>query len=198
MKYKVVIYCLIALLFFGCLSTSKYVLDNDAKNKIEKLLSIHKEYAFIDLYEKSIVQEEKKFKIQNGDSLFDITSMELYQEFCLIVDFYSKDHPTYENIKYDKLIHKWLQKEYPPYISMDNPNIKTTMTFRRAFDFYNSKDLNEYIDSLRVLFYAKYRNNELKSLECSEARFKIWDNERRDLESRNLLNSSNSRLSPPE
>lgn len=50
----------------------------------------------------------------------------------------------------------------------DNPNLKTTMTLKKALDFYESSDLNKYIDSLRSIFYEKYRNNNLESLNCME------------------------------
>lgn len=50
----------------------------------------------------------------------------------------------------------------------DNPNLKTTMTLKKALDFYESPDLNKYIDSLRSIFYEKYINNNLESLNCME------------------------------
>ncbi len=82
------------------------------------------------------------------------------------MDFYSKEHPSYIDENYKKLINKWLNKEYPIEMSIDNPNVKTTMAFKKVLDFYESSDLNEYIDSLRNVFYKKYNKNELGSLNC--------------------------------
>lgn len=42
------------------------------------------------------------------------------------------------------------------------------MTFKKALDFYESDDLNKYIDSLRILFYKKYEQHNLKSIDCVE------------------------------
>jgi len=63
---------------------------------------------------------------------------------------------------------KWLKKDYPVYMPTDNPNVRTTMTFKKALDFYESDDLNKYIDSLRILFYKKYEQHNLKSIDCVE------------------------------
>lgn len=51
------------------------------------------------------------------------------------------------------------------------------MTFRKAFDFYYSDDLDNYIDSLRTLFRAKYKREELKSVKCLEMqeKFKMYE-----------------------
>lgn len=150
-----------------CTTNKKPTNEEDLK-KIEVLLSKHKRYAFIDLYEKSLKREETKYQIKKNDSLFDLSSNELYNENCLKMDFYSDDHKSYIDENYNFLISKWLSKDYPPYMPLDNPNIKTTMTFKKALDFYESADLNKYIDSLRTVFYRKYEDHNLKSIECIE------------------------------
>lgn len=145
MNYKYIfvgIFILLGLIY--CTTNKKPTNEQDLK-KIEILLSKHKRYAFIDLYEKSIRQEEKKYHIKKCDSLFDLSSNELYNENCLKMDFYSDDHKSYDDENYNILISKWLNKEYPAYIPTDNPNIKTTMTLKKALDFYESADLNIYI-----------------------------------------------------
>ena len=165
MKYMY--YPLIFILFIQCFSNKK-IKEKEDKIKIEILLSKHRRYAFIDLYEKSIKQEEKKYNIKKTDSLFDLSSTELYHQYCLKIDFYSSKHPSYTNENYEKMINKWLMKNYFPSMPTDNPNLKTTMTLKKALDFYESSDLNKYIDSLRSIFYEKYRNNNLESLNCME------------------------------
>ncbi|WP_370901323.1 hypothetical protein [Chryseobacterium gossypii] len=169
MNYKYIIFVGTSLLLvlIYC-STNKKPTNEQDLRKIEILLSKHKRYAFIDLYEKSIRQEEKKYHIKKCDSLFDLSSNELYNENCLKMDFYSDDHKSYDDENYNILISKWLKKEYPPYIPTDNPNIKTTMVFKKALDFYESADLNNYIDSLRIVFYKKYKEHNLKSIDCTD------------------------------
>ena len=95
MNYKYIIIS-ISILFglIQCTTNKKQTNEKDFK-KIEILLSKHKRYAFIDLYEKSMRQEEKKHHIKKCDSLFDLSSAELAQEDCLFMDFYSKEHPSY-------------------------------------------------------------------------------------------------------
>lgn len=151
------------------------VIDKEAKEKIERLLNIHKRYAFIDLYSRALQYEEKIQDVANCESLLDISAMELLHEYCLVQDFYSDSHPSYENTNYTKLIDKWIDKEYKAYTSLDDKNMKVTMVFKKVFDFYESKDLEVYIDSLRILFYDKYKKGTLKSLECLEEQEQMRD-----------------------
>lgn len=165
MKYVYIIF--ISSVFFilvNC-STKTNTIEED-KRKIEILLSKYKRYAFLDLYEKSIFQSEKRNNIKKCDSILDISSTELYHEYCLFIDFHSKEHSGYTDENYDALIKKWLKKDYLPYMPLDNPNIKTNMEFKRALDFYDSGDLKKYIDSLRIVYHEKYKKNELRGLEC--------------------------------
>lgn len=162
-RYILAIPILCMLIYCAC--GTKGIKQED-KKKIEILLSKHKRYAFIDFYEKSIKQEEKKYQVKKCDSLFDLSSTELYQDDCLKLDFYSESHQSYSDENYNKMINKWLKKDYPPSMPTDNPNIKTTMTFKKALDFYESTDLNKYIDSLRTLFYKKYEEHKLESINC--------------------------------
>ncbi|UZT96699.1 hypothetical protein ODZ84_15900 [Chryseobacterium fluminis] len=168
MNYKYIFVSISMLLsLIHCTTNKKSTNEQDLK-KIEILLSKHKRYAFIDLYRKSLRQEEKKYHVKKCDSLLDVSSTELYNENCLKADFYSDDHKSYNDENYNLLILKWLKKDYPVYMPTDNPDVRTTMTFKKALDFYESDDLNKYIDSLRILFYKKYERHNLKSIDCVE------------------------------
>lgn len=142
--------------------------------KIEEMLSIHRQYAFMDLYKKALEREQEQYGISD-DALLDLSSVQLYHEFCLPLDFYSDDHPSYVDENYVILINKWLEKEYKAYMPVDDKNLKTHMTFRRVFDFYESEDLDRYIDSLRTLFQKKYKKHTLKSLDCFTRQKEIWE-----------------------
>lgn len=52
-----------------------------------------------------------------------------------------------KNPKLDKLIEKWSQKQYDTEPTEDE-NSKTYMLYMKCLDFYNSKELNDYIDSI--------------------------------------------------
>lgn len=161
------IFILLSSLFIlNCCKTNKKTNELAHNKKIELLISKHRKHAFIDFYEKSIKQEEIRYRLKKCDSLVDLSASELYNENCLKIDFYSEDHPTYTDKNYDLLISKWLGKKYPDYTSPDDKSIKTTMTFKRALDFYESADLNKYLDSLRSVFYKKHENHNLKSIDC--------------------------------
>ena len=158
MKYQFV---LILILLVGCTTTNTFFIPTKDKEKIELLLSKYKKHAFLDLYRKSIKQAEKKYKLQKCDSLFDVTEMGLYIDYSLPKYYFTKEKPNYSDYNYDKMIKKWLNKNYPPDRPLDNPNIKTIREFKRAFDFYESKDLQQYIDSLQQSFYKRYKVNDL-------------------------------------
>jgi hypothetical protein len=155
----------ITTLLFAC-SFKKQIISDKDKEHIEILLSKYKRYAFVDLYEKSILQSEKKYNLKKCDSIFDISSTELHHEYCLFMDFHSKEHQGYIDENYNAMIKKWLNKDYSPYMPLDNPEIKTNMEFKRALDFYDSIELKKYLDSLRIIYYKKYKNNELRGLDC--------------------------------
>jgi len=145
-----------------------FILFSVKKNndKIEILLLHHRKHAFIDFYQKFIIKEKKRYQLHECDSLFDLTSTELFHEACLMIDFYSERHPSYIDENYILMINRWINKKQDDYAPLDNPNIKTTMAFKRAIDFYESEDLAKYIDSLRNVFYKKAEKGELRSLEC--------------------------------
>lgn len=156
---------LMVLVLVSCSSYPKMIrkVDNE---KIELMLAKHKKYAFMDLYRKSILKEENIYRIQKCDSIFDLSASELISENCLKIDFYSDDNPFSTDRNYESLIAKWLNKQYPPFAPTDDANLKTTMTFKKVFDFYESADLNKYIDSLRIVFQGMHRHNGLKSIDC--------------------------------
>lgn len=54
-----------------------------------------------------------------------------------------------KNLKLNKLIEKWSQKQYNVK-GQEDENSKTYMIYMKCLDFYNSKELNDYINSLKV------------------------------------------------
>ncbi|MCS7471964.1 hypothetical protein HX057_02820 [Myroides odoratimimus] len=173
---RMIIYVMLLILSVNCTSL-KPEKDSKEEQNIEKLLLIHREYAFIDLYRKSLDKIRKEKGVVIEDFLVDISASELYHEYCLVVDFYSDNHQSYENKNYENLISKWVEKTYYPYTAMDNPNLIGHMTFRKTFDFYYSDDLVNYIDSLRTVFRAKHKIGELQSLKCLEEQERIKKNQ---------------------
>ncbi len=62
MKYIHTLLSFLILFILICCSTKKNDISKQDRNKVELLLSKHKRYAFIDLFEKYIKQEESKKK----------------------------------------------------------------------------------------------------------------------------------------
>ena len=166
MKKIIILISLLALiLLISCRTYPKKISKADSE-KIELILAKHKKYAFMNLYRKSLMKEENKYNLKKCDSIFDLSASELISENCLKIDFYSDDNPFYTDPNHESLIARWLNKDYPTFAPTDDANLKTTMTFKKVFDFYESADLNKYIDSLRTVFHEKHLNNNLKSIDC--------------------------------
>ena len=53
------------------------------------------------------------------------------------------------DLSFDNLVKEWHKKEYNAYPTDDNRE-KRYLTIMKCIDFYNSKKLELYIDSLRV------------------------------------------------
>ncbi len=100
---KILIYVLLLIVSVNCISLRPEKYSKEKQN-IEKILSFHKEYAFIDLYEKSLDKIREEEGVILEDYLFDMSSMELYHEYCLVIDFYSYNHQSYKNKNYENLI----------------------------------------------------------------------------------------------
>lgn len=117
------------------------LLQKKIKNKEDKLL-ILKNIAFCNCMEYEYEQIVK----ENPDLyfLFIDKSMEDY-----IVYGGLDVNLTKNNLSFDNLVKEWHKKEYNAYPSEDNGR-ETYLTIMKCIDFYNSKKLELYIDSLRI------------------------------------------------
>ena len=117
------------------------LLQKKIKNKDDKLL-ILKNIAFCNCMEYEYEQIVK----ENPDL------------YSLFIDRSREDYITYggldanltkNNLSFDNLVKEWHKKEYNTYLADDNRE-KIYLTIMKCIDFYNSKKLELYIDSLRV------------------------------------------------
>ena len=117
------------------------LLQKKIKNKEDKLL-ILKNIAFCNCMEYEYEQIVK----ENPDL------------YSLFIDRSREDYITYggldanlikNNLSFDRLVKEWHKKEYNAYPADDNRE-KRYLTIMKCIDFYNSKKLELYIDSLRV------------------------------------------------
>ena len=117
------------------------LLQKKIKNKDDKLL-ILKNIAFCNCMEYEYEQIVK----ENPDL------------YSLFIDRSREDYITYggldanllkNNLSFDNLVKEWHKKEYNTYLAEENRE-KIYLTTMKCIDFYNSKKLELYIDSLRV------------------------------------------------
>lgn len=132
-----------------CMTTTKTddisydipLLQKKTKNKEDKLL-ILKNIAFCNCMEYEYEQIVK----ENPDlySLFIDRSREDYITYGGL-----EANLTKNNLSFDRLVKEWHKKEYNAYPADDNRE-KRYLTIMKCMDFYNSKKLELYIDSLKV------------------------------------------------
>ena len=117
------------------------LLQKKIKNKDDKLL-ILKNIAFCNCMEYEYEQIVK----ENPDlySLFIDRSREDYIAYGGL-----EANLTKNNLSFDRLVKEWHKKEYNAYPADDNRE-KVYLTIMKCIDFYNSKKLELYIDSLKV------------------------------------------------
>ena len=117
------------------------LLQKKIKNKDDKLL-ILKNIAFCNCMEYEYEQIVK----ENPDL------------YSLFIDRSREDYITYggldanllkNDLSFDNLVKEWHKKEYNAYLADDNRE-KIYLTIMKCIDFYNSKKLELYIESLRV------------------------------------------------
>ena len=108
---------------------------------------------FATLYYKAQKQSYRK-KGVNYDSIntFKDLSYYFYGNYKSINHTFLQDDPNR-----DKLYNKWLNdKLYIPLIEKSKDLPEGSFDLVRCLDFYNSKEVKKYIDSLRDIEYQRY------------------------------------------
>ncbi|MBK5722860.1 hypothetical protein JGH11_18475 [Dysgonomonas sp. Marseille-P4677] len=113
--------------------SKKSVETNDS---LESELTMLKNQAFCDCFYKSTKIANDQISPPDGTS---------YIQLSTLVEQYAKDP------KLNQIIDKWVEKEYLSY-SENNQ-----LYLMRCLDFYNSVELNTYIDSVRKIEAKKSR-----------------------------------------
>lgn len=121
MKNIIILITIVSLLSF----TIRESIESK-KNKFENELIMLKNQAFCNLF--NVIVNEDKQKLIDDSDYFQIS--ELSEKY-------------YRDERLIKLIEKWRLKKYKSY----NPDNK--LYLMKCLDFYNSKDLKVYLDSVR-------------------------------------------------
>ncbi len=115
-----IVYILFAICLTNC---SAQTINNKLEGELVKI----KNQAFCDCYYEATKNESVKYK--DGSSYVQIIN--LNEEY------------NFGNEKYRKMINNWVKKEYDSY------DPKNNLYLMKCLDFYNSKELEEFIDSIR-------------------------------------------------
>ena len=115
-----VIHIILVIFFTKCSAQTK-------NNKLENELLKVKNQAFCDCYYEATKKESIKYK--DGSSYVQLINL--------------KEEYIFGNQHYRKMISNWLKKDYKSYDSNNN------LYMMKCLDFYNSKNLQKFIDSIR-------------------------------------------------
>jgi len=145
---KNLIYLTVILLSNSCSNTktSTSISERDSLN-LEKTLIEIKNYNFQECYRVSENATYERIGVNKNDTsckkVNDLSTYYFTSISKLDLNFVMNDRNR------EKLVQKWVnKKEYNPYVNPpDFPDGSLNMI--RALDFYNSKDMSVYIDSIR-------------------------------------------------
>lgn len=124
------IYFLLLIIVSSCSAQNE---NTKLENELLKL----KNQAFCDCYYKAT--ESEKIAYNDGSSYVQIINL--------------KDEYIYGNQNYRNMINQWLQKEYKSF------DPKNNLYLMKCLDFYNSKELEKFIDSVRQNELQLMKNN---------------------------------------
>ena len=158
-RYLTIVSILLFLILQSCRKSEsnslveKYALSIEDSIQIEKELLNYKKCLFSEVYNRSREANYKRMHLEM-DTVKDITYY-----------FHSSFNKLWlnEDKNRSRLLKKWLDKEvYIPIAKPpDHPN--GSLDLARAIDFYESEELQKYIDSLRVNEY-NFMHNEKKEI----------------------------------
>ncbi|MFZ4457073.1 MAG: hypothetical protein ACOYOT_12730 [Bacteroidales bacterium] len=135
-KSQFILFLLFVLLEYGYSQSSIDKNQNLFKDSLEKELLNLKNEAFCDCYYKATKIAHAKISPPDGSSYVQISG--------LVASYCNDSHLK-------KIIDKWVVKKYLSYSENNN------LYLMRCLDFYNSRDLKLYIDSVRQVELKKYK-----------------------------------------
>lgn len=179
---KLIIFTLVLL----CLScrTNKKKIDQRHIDNINQIIENEKIVMTIEVYEKDIEYMKNKYKILPDNNIVkDISKNKILYEMCV-----EDIHILMKDGKFDNernnLLNKWFNNHnYNPkfhFIFEDNYKYQPSLSFLKAMDFYNSKDLNIFLKSLKDDLINKYLSGNHPEINfCIEnnsySNWKIWE-----------------------
>ncbi|KGO91084.1 hypothetical protein [Flavobacterium subsaxonicum] len=155
-RYLIIVSILLFLILQACSKSEsnslieKYALSIEDSIQIEKELLNYKKCLFSEVYNRSREANYKRMHLEM-DTVKDLT---YYFHSTFNIRWF------YEDKNRSKLLKNWLDKEVYIPIAMPPDHPDGSLDLARAIDFYESEELQKYIDSLRISEYNFMHNEE--------------------------------------
>ena len=153
-------------------------IKDNTEQIINDLVSYRKQELAMIVYKDDVEKMYNKYGITNQKKLLDVSQSKLVYEKCLLVSFReNKDGFDYKDDLGNQILKKWKSIDYMEKYHFENYNHRPTLSLMKMFDFYNSKDLKKYSDSLVKETSRRYNSGKFPDLEdCVNHPEKYIDN----------------------
>lgn len=163
---------LILIFLFGCITNSKndpssrVPIDGNIENAISKLVNYRKEDLAITIYEDDVKKMKDQYGISDQKRLLDVSQSKLVYDKCILISLReNRDDFEYKDVLGNFILEKWKKKNYLENYHFESYNHNPTLSLMKMFDFYNSKDLKKYSDSLFYETLRRYKSGKYPDLE---------------------------------
>jgi hypothetical protein len=151
------IYFFVMLLLCSCssktMSKKESLLSKKDSIEVEESMNGIKNITFNECYYKSKLNTYKRLGVNDSNECFSSLNKKVKDltGYYYMNNSFINPKWIFDDKNRDKLLNKWINdKKYIPFVNPpDFPDGSIDMV--RALDFYNSKDMAVYIDSLRIV-----------------------------------------------
>jgi len=179
---KIIFISLIIFLANSCLvNKNNSRIDIETERKINLIINDRKIYLSNLVYDSEIDLIKRKYNISKEINFSDVSLVKIEEDFGMYSIFGENDNRQIVDSLGDKIVNKWKKLNYDPnyYFHYDKIVSNIHLSFLKMMDFYNSDDMKNYEDSLRISLVKRYNLNDssLREYINDEYNFKnrqIW------------------------
>jgi hypothetical protein len=179
---KIIFISLIIFLANSCLvNKNNSRIDIETERKINLIINDRKIYLSNLVYDSEIDLIKRKYNISKEINFSDVSLVKIEEDFGMYSIFGENDNRQIIDSLGDKIVNKWKKLNYDPnyYFHYDKIVSNIHLSFLKMMDFYNSDDMKNYEDSLRISLVKRYNLNDssLREYINDEYNFKnrqIW------------------------
>ncbi|MBS4041045.1 MAG: hypothetical protein KGZ81_10660 [Flavobacteriales bacterium] len=161
---------LILILLFSCNSgkneVNTIVKNKHIENAIIDLVNYRKENLAIIIYEDDVKKMKDRYKVSDHNELLDVSKSKLVYDKCILISLReNKNDFEFKDVLGGIILEKWKKKNYLEKYHFESYNHNPSLSLMKMFDFYNSKDLKKYSDSLFNETLRRYKSGQYPDLE---------------------------------